>query len=126
MRISDWSSDVCSSDLGADLGASEAALRDAQVSLLAEVARNYFELRGTQLRLDIARRDIDNQRQTVHLTEVRQQVGTGSEQNGTSTKARLSAVQRPEERRVGEEWDRPSASRRSPNPSQPKYTTNTQ
>ena len=27
---------------------------DAQVSLLAEVARNYFELRGSQLRLDIA------------------------------------------------------------------------
>ena len=78
---------------GADLGASEAALRDAQVSLLAEVARNYFELRGSQLRLDIARRDIDNQRQTVHLTEVRLQAGTGAEQDVASAKARLSAVQ---------------------------------
>jgi multidrug efflux system outer membrane protein len=78
---------------GADLGASGAALRDAQVSLLAEVARNYFELRGSQLRLGIARRDIDNQRQTVHLTEVRQQVGTGAEQDVASAKARLSAVQ---------------------------------
>src|SRR3546814_13543384 len=101
MRISDWSSDVCSSDLGADLGASEAALRDAQVSLLAEVARNYFELRGSQLRLDIARRDIDNQRQTVHLTEVRQQVGTGAEQ-------------RAEERRVGTECVNTCRSRWSP------------
>jgi len=77
----------------ADLGASEAALRDAQVSLLAEVARNYFELRGSQLRLDIARRDIDNQRQTVHLTEVRLQAGTGAEQDVASAKAQLSAVQ---------------------------------
>jgi len=78
---------------GADLGASEAALHGAQVSLLAEVARNYFELRGSQLRLDIARRDIDNQRQTVHLTEVRQQLGSGAEQDVASAKARLAAVQ---------------------------------
>jgi len=78
---------------GADLGASEAALHNAQVSLLAEVARNYFELRGSQLRLDIARRDIESQQQTVHLTEVRQQLGSGSEQDVASAKARLSAVQ---------------------------------
>jgi multidrug efflux system outer membrane protein len=77
----------------ADLGASQAALRDAQVSLLAEVARNYFELRGSQLRLDIARRDIDNQRQTVHLTVVRLEAGTGAEQDVASANARLSAVQ---------------------------------
>ncbi len=78
---------------GADLGASEAALRDAQVSLLAEVARNYFELRGSQQRLEIAQRDIENLRQTVRLTEVRQQLGAGSEQDVASAKARLSAVQ---------------------------------
>ncbi|MEO6798756.1 MAG: TolC family protein [Rhodanobacter sp.] len=76
-----------------DLGASEAALRNAQVSLLAEVARNYFELRGSQLRLGIARRDIDNQHQTVHLTEVRRQLGAGSEQDVASAKAHLAAVQ---------------------------------
>lgn len=77
---------------GAELGASEAALYNAQTSLLAEVARNYFELRGSQLRLDIARRDIDSQQQTVHLTDVRQQLGSGSEQD-VAAKARLSAVQ---------------------------------
>ncbi|MEO8779539.1 MAG: TolC family protein [Rhodanobacter sp.] len=76
-----------------DLGAREAALRDVQVSLLAEVARNYFELRGSQLRLGIAQRDIDNQRQTVHLTEARQKLGAGSEQDVASAKARLAAVQ---------------------------------
>jgi multidrug efflux system outer membrane protein len=78
---------------GADLGASEAELQHAQVTLLAEVARNYFELRGNQLRLDIARRNIDNQRQTVHLTEVRQQLGAGSEQDVASARAQLSSVQ---------------------------------
>jgi multidrug efflux system outer membrane protein len=78
---------------GADLGASEAALHNAQVSLLAEVARNYFELRGSQLRLDIARRDIESQQQTVHLTNLRQQLGSGSEQDVASAKARLAAVQ---------------------------------
>ncbi|RAN75798.1 RND transporter [Bacillus sp. SRB_336] len=78
---------------GADLGASEAALHNAQVSLLAEVARNYFELRGSQLRLDIARRDIESQQQTVHLTDLRQQLGSGSEQDVASAKARLAAVQ---------------------------------
>ncbi|MEO7068051.1 MAG: efflux transporter outer membrane subunit [Rhodanobacter sp.] len=78
---------------GADFGASVAALHDAQISLLAEVARNYFELRGSQSRLDIATRDIDNQQQTLHLTEVRLQAGAGSEQDVASAKARLAAVQ---------------------------------
>jgi len=76
----------------ADLGASEAALHDAQVSLLAEVARNYFELRGSQLRLEVARRDIDNQQATVRLTETQFQLGSGSEQDVASAKARLAAV----------------------------------
>lgn len=78
---------------GADLGASEAALHGVQVSLLAEVARNYFELRGTQLRLDIAHRDIANQRETLRLTTVRQQLGSGSEQDVASASARVSAVE---------------------------------
>ena len=78
---------------GADLGANEAALHNAQISLLAEVARNYFELRGSQSRLDITQRDIDNLQQTTHLTEVREQLGSGSEQDVASAKARLSAVQ---------------------------------
>ena len=77
----------------ADLGANRAALHDVQVSLLAEVARNYFELRGSQLRLDIARHDIDNQQQTVKLATVREQLGSGSEQDVASAKARLATVQ---------------------------------
>lgn len=76
----------------ADLGVRQAQLRGVQVSLLAEVARNYFELRGAQARLAIARRDIDNQTQTLHLIRVRQQLGAASEQEVASARARLSAV----------------------------------
>ncbi|HET7662307.1 MAG TPA: TolC family protein, partial [Rhodanobacteraceae bacterium] len=46
----------------ADLGASKAALRSAQVSLFAEVARNYFALRGSQQQALITRRNIANLR----------------------------------------------------------------
>lgn len=76
----------------ADLGASEASLRDAQVSLFAEVARNYFELRGTQQRLAIAQRNIANQADTLKLIEARAQIGTASEQDVASASAQLSAA----------------------------------
>ena len=77
----------------ADLGASEAALQDAQVSLFAEVARNYFDLRGTQQRQDIARRDIANQQDTLKLIRARAEVGTASDQDVASAAAQLSAAQ---------------------------------
>ncbi|MEY2168997.1 MULTISPECIES: efflux transporter outer membrane subunit [unclassified Rhodanobacter] len=77
----------------ADLGASEAALADAQVSLFAEVARNYFDLRGTQQRQDIARRDIANQQDTLKLIRTRAEVGTASDQDVASAAAQLSATE---------------------------------
>jgi hypothetical protein len=52
----------------ADVGAAEAHFRDAMVSLLAEVARNYFVLRGTQHRLAVARQNAANQQHTLDLT----------------------------------------------------------
>jgi len=73
--------------------ASVADLRDAQVRLIAEVARNYFELRGAQLRLEIASRDLAGQSETVQLTRVRREVGTGPEQDVASASARLAATE---------------------------------
>ncbi|MCX7073106.1 MAG: TolC family protein [Gammaproteobacteria bacterium] len=70
-----------------------ASLRDAQVRLIAEVARNYFELRGAQLRLEIASRDLASQSETVKLTRVRREVGTGPEQDVASAAARLAATE---------------------------------
>ena len=77
----------------ADLGASEAELQDAQVSLFAEVARNYFALRGTQQRQAIARRNIANQGDTLKVIRARAEAGTASEQDVASASAQLSAVQ---------------------------------
>ncbi|MDB5987806.1 MAG: efflux transporter, outer rane factor lipoprotein NodT family [Nevskia sp.] len=73
--------------------ATDAQLRDVQVRVIAEVARNYFELRGTQLRLDIASRDLDTQVQTVKLTQARRDIGSGLEQDVASAAARLAATQ---------------------------------
>lgn len=77
----------------ADSEAGEAALQDVQVSLFAEVARYYFDLRGTQLRQDVARRDIANQQASLKVIAARAEVGTGSDQDVASARARLAGVQ---------------------------------
>ena len=56
----------------------EHGLRDVQVSLSAEVARTYFELRGAEQQLAVARRNADNQRRTLSLTEDRLSAGRGN------------------------------------------------
>lgn len=59
----------------ADLLASEATLHGAHVSLAAEVAVTYGELRALQARLDIARRNEQSQAETLELTAFREQAG---------------------------------------------------
>ena len=63
----------------ADVASVEEARRDKLVSLLAEVARNYTELRGYQRRLDITNRNIQLQRESLDLTRVRAEAGLGAE-----------------------------------------------
>ena len=53
-------------------------LHDVQVTLAAEVARTYFELRGAEQQLAVARRNAENQRRTVALTEDRLAAGRGT------------------------------------------------
>jgi multidrug efflux system outer membrane protein len=71
----------------------EATLDDVRVSVAAEVARNYFELRGLQQQLAVAERSLANQRETLRLTEVRRDNGVGEEQDVASAAARVSAVE---------------------------------
>jgi outer membrane protein, multidrug efflux system len=63
--------------------ASEAAvaadLQAMQVSVVAEVARNYFELRGAQEQYAVAQRNADNQRQTLKIAQARFDAGRGTE-----------------------------------------------
>jgi len=46
-----------------EVGAQEANLRDLSVSLIAEVARNYFQLRGLQNQLAVSKMNAENQLQ---------------------------------------------------------------
>lgn len=59
----------------ADARAAEASLAEVQVSLAAEVAVNYIELRGLQQRLAIARSNLASQQETLQLTQWRLQAG---------------------------------------------------
>jgi len=63
----------------ADVGVSEATLRDARVSVIAEVARDYFILRGLQDQLALTMRNADNQLSTAKLTRTRLEAGRGNE-----------------------------------------------
>lgn len=77
----------------AESGAAKADLRDAQVTIAAEVARNYLELRGAQARLAVAQRNLGTQRETVRLTRVRFDAGAGSPIDVASAQARLNATE---------------------------------
>jgi NodT family efflux transporter outer membrane factor (OMF) lipoprotein len=59
----------------ADLESSEADLHNTQVSLAAEVALNYVEVRSLQARLAIARKNLSSQSETFQLTDWRAQAG---------------------------------------------------
>lgn len=77
----------------AEAGAARAELRDVQVSVAAEVARNYLELRGAQARLAVARRNLETQRETLRLTRVRFEAGAGGAIDVASAEARLKATE---------------------------------
>jgi outer membrane protein, multidrug efflux system len=63
----------------ADVGASAATLQDARVSVIAEVARDYFILRGLQDQLALTERNADNQLNTLKLTRNRLDAGRGNQ-----------------------------------------------
>ena len=63
----------------ADLAATEYNRQDAQVTLVAEVARNYVELRGFQQRLAITLHNIQAQTDALTLTQDRSKKGIGSD-----------------------------------------------
>jgi outer membrane protein, multidrug efflux system len=76
----------------ADVGAAEANRLDVIVSLLAEAARTYFELRGTQNRLAVARQNAANQRQTLDLTIALLEGGRGTELDTSQAEAQLQST----------------------------------
>lgn len=75
----------------ADARAAEASLADVQVSLAAEVAVNYIELRGLQQRLAIARSNLASQQETLQIAQWRLQAGLAT--SLVSEQARAAAEQ---------------------------------
>src|SRR5262249_56685245 len=55
--------------------ASDEQRRDTQITLIAEIARNYVELRGAQRRLDVLDARIETFRQTLDMVRERQAAG---------------------------------------------------
>lgn len=75
-----------------EVDAQEADLRDLSVSLIAEVARNYFELRGLQQQLAMAKKNAKNQAQTLEITRVRLESGRGTELDTSRAAAQLDST----------------------------------
>ena len=76
----------------AQLQSAEASVYATQVSVTAEVARNYFELRGAQQQLEVARRNSENQGETVRITTARLDAGRGTQLDASRAQAQLSAT----------------------------------
>ncbi|HZE91349.1 MAG TPA: efflux transporter outer membrane subunit [Rhizobacter sp.] len=76
----------------ADVAATEAGLNDVEISVAAEVAREYFQLRGLQKQLDTAKQNYNNQQQTYELTVARLDAGRGTELDRARAKAQLDTT----------------------------------
>lgn len=74
----------------AELGATVENSRAVRVSLIAEVARNYFRVRGAQRRLAIARDNLQKQQEILALTRDLQAAGMASQQAVNRIAARLA------------------------------------
>jgi len=75
-----------------DVEGQDASLRDVGVSLIAEVARNYFELRGLQQQLEVAQKNAENQAETLSLTRVKLDNGRGTELDTSRALAQLETT----------------------------------
>lgn len=76
----------------ADVQAAVENRRDVLVSLTAEVARNYVELRGFQQRLATAEDNLGAQQEAVEITEARFHGGLSSELDAIQARALLAGI----------------------------------
>ncbi len=77
---------------GAELAATIADRQAVEVTLTAEVARNYFELRGQQHLLAVAHQNAENQRETLELTEARFKAGRATELDTARARSQLNTT----------------------------------
>ena len=74
------------------IGAAEEDVQDLQVLLTAELAVAYFDLRGAQDRLQVARRNAENQQHTLDVTLQRLEAGRGNEFDSERARAQLNST----------------------------------
>lgn len=72
--------------------ASAAELMAVQVAVVGELARGYYELRGLQQQLRVARRNAENQRSSLGLVEARLAAGRGIELDVVRARAQLEGT----------------------------------
>ena len=76
----------------ADIGAAEENHRQMALTIMAEVARDYFELRGTQERLAIARQNLAAQSNLLVLTESRVRAGLKPDIDAVRARAQVETT----------------------------------
>jgi multidrug efflux system outer membrane protein len=76
----------------ADVGEAAATLQDARVSVIAELTRNYFVLRGLQDQLALTRRNADSEQNTLKLTQVRLEAGRGNQLDTARAEAQFQTT----------------------------------
>jgi outer membrane protein, multidrug efflux system len=77
----------------ADLQASEEDQHAVLVSLYADVARSYIELRGAQLRKEVTQRSLTTQKELYDLTRQRRAVGLTTDLDVANAGAQLDSTQ---------------------------------
>ena len=75
---------------GAVVAVNQEDLRNVRVSLTAELARSYFDLRGAQEQLSVARQNAVNQQRTLQVTRQRLDAGRGTAFDTERAQAQLS------------------------------------
>ena len=80
--------------------ARDADLQDVLITLTADVALNYIDIRSLQRRLEIARSNVDLQQETLELTQFRAQAGLATDldvqqalSNVESTRAQIASLE---------------------------------
>jgi outer membrane protein, multidrug efflux system len=77
----------------ADIAVTVENRRDVLVTLLAEVARNYLEVRGSQTRLGVAEKNIFTQQQALEIAKARYEAGLSSELDVAQAQAQLATTE---------------------------------
>ncbi len=76
---------------GANVTQSEETRRDTLLSSLAEVARDYLQLRGTQTRLQIARDNVKSAQQSLDVTRQRAEGGVTTDLDVANASAQVNS-----------------------------------